>query len=488
MKNKKIMLMLTILFSAFTLCEMVDAATIRKFPIKIDDKYVRKLYDREGSNDNPHVATSNTQFLTVDRKAAYCVDFSISTGMGAGFTYWEGCSGEYCNDPATAGFSQSLKDYLLATGKFTEETATAAVNDLNLIYYFGYHDTVQSMNVSETNKKNFLATQALIWEKLSDYGMYRNLSTKELTDLFTEAELAGRAPETKSSFVISNVRYLKQPFTIPVVSSDVVALTQEKKAIKDAASAYYTVPSFCTSNTTDLGEITVGSSRELIDRNEVLSNFNVTCDNNAGVTCTKSGNKLIITAGDKTADEVIITLTKTVSGINSQSTVYAYKENTNSESYQGFAVLGGNLPTVRRQLKIKVVASTPNDGCYICGTGNDAQYQWGNFSSNSNCTLQAEINDVASCKPNPGCYVCDDEYVWSNDGEPQGEYANCELQEDIEDEEHCKYVPPVVPQSSQPEPTSPPTGGMRIAYISLICGVVTALGFVYFYSKKPENE
>ncbi len=539
MKNRKIMLLL--FFMMLCIPFSAKAATLGKFPIRVDDKYVTKVYTKDGET---HVGRSATQFLTVDQLIAYCVDFSVALGVDSGAIVWNTSDATWQSLPLTE--VSSLREYLINTNNINESDVDAVINNLNLIYYFGYHTAISNINVSNNVKFRYLATQALLWETLSSAGMYRNISPNKLNDLFSESKLDELYPTRGNgltvNYTINNIRYMKMPGS----GSNQDGLTFDPSAVvtgADTAKANITAainsykndkPSMCGKTY----EIEVNSSKTIEDTNEMLSQYSVSCNNDAGVTCSKNGNNLIIGAGSSITNGVTITLKRELTDVAASTpTVYKYTANNSSNSErQGLATFGRPDP-VSCTVTVKVKKPTPVPGCVVCAPGkteDDFHYVTDTPDLSTypaNCYFYPDVSedkchpeeteqcwvctddsgensyyfavtppedlgqgnkvnchphpglDKDHCKPNPGCYVCESGYVWSEDGEPVGE-EDCVLQEDINDEANC--IPE--PIDTEPSEFTPPTSGLRIAYISLLCGMAAAIAFVYFYSKRPKSE
>lgn len=373
MKNKKkFMLALAILFSVFT--GKVSAANIQQRPIEVDDRNVVKVYDDISSTpiEENIIAKSRTMFLSIDDVVAYCLDFGTPLGIPS----------SQGDTSVPSGVDVSLDKYL--STKFTNDSQRIKlIEDLNLIYYYGYNKNDSARN----SDKYYLATQAKIWQRLSDAGMYSSLKSGQLEELYD----VGRLPQGSDTenLKVSNIRFMKYDGSlyttgslnhIPYVENDIVDTATATNKIDTAINKYRTLPSICSS--TKVKEMGVNDTLTLEDTNGVLNKYSVDCTN---ATCSIQGDKLIINSGS-TPGDIEVTLTRTGEGINQQSTVYQI-----DDSHQGVAVIGGSLPEM-------------------------------------SCTLGATvINNVQ-------------------------------------------------------------TSGLRIAYISLVCGFALAMTFVYFYSKKQNNE
>ena len=469
MKNKKmLMLLLTILFSVFV--NKVDAAATKVWqrPVELENgtKNVVKAYDTASKPNK--LGDSRTMYLWVEfedgtKIVAYCLDFGTPLGISSSF-------GDHSGNIVK---TTSLNDFLATKINDASERAKI-IEQLNYYYYFGYKEGDGTRGKPEW----FLATQAMMWQYLGDRGFYLNSSKGQVEDIMSEEEyaavIAGRTPEegTRVNVKPLNIRFMKYDSSIPshglssvltYNENDIVNISTARSSINNSIQKYKTLPSVCDYD----GEMKANSTLTLTDTNNVLSKYTASCN---GIQCQISGdNKITIKSGDTTG-EVTISLERQ-EGNNYESNVYQMLAQnstsfTGTELGQGVGVIGGKLPKMSCTLKVKVVKSA----CYICGT----DYVWTDNPSDS-CELQEEIIEQASCaKPEPEpeqCYVCTNgNHTWgTNNPDPD----NCNPDPDIA-KPNCV--------------TTPQTSGLRIAYISLICGLAAAIAFVYFYSKKQTDK
>ena len=538
MKNKKIMLLLLVMMLCIPFSVKADD-TIEKFPIRVsgtgcgsDGCTITKKYYED--NNGPKYGASETQFIAINSNSGYCIDWSIPLGGGVGLgsaqTFWHGLT-EY--PPAKMKYSKEFSDYLSSEMNITSGI-DSLIQKINLIYYYGYHADISSRTIDSFTHDElvkYLATQALIWENISAKGGYHDLTADQLLDIYTEEEAATvvtRTPDvgTYSFGTLSNITFVRKdtPHNDVVPESEVVTA---KNTILGSVTDYSTLPSFCPSN--DVITIVKGDKHDFTDSNNVLSRYSVvasTCPSDK-LDCVISGNKLTITAKD-IVDSTTIKIKRSVnSSAPATAMVYRYLDN---KATQGVLV-PGKPSSMECTVTVKVVEPEPEPGCYVCDSGyvwsddgepeNEThcelqpsvqseanckadlkcykcktddkkfEYKWGELGKDDitedKCTEQAEIDDATACKP--ACYLCGTDYIWSENAEEDDiAFKECKVQPKITEEENCKYVPPVVPKTSKPSISNPQTSGLRIAYVSLLCGIVAAVGFVYFYSKKPDNE
>ena len=454
MKIKKIILLIftIILFTAFSI--NVEAAKIHQEAVEVSTTdgprnvvkvYVNSLID---ANTNK-VGQSRDMMLTIiddngNTIIAYCVDFGVSPGMNS----WV--------SPTEVNATAVTLDEFLQEKITNESYRQELIQKLRYIYYFGYSST-------RNTPEYYLATQALIWQTLSDYNFYTSADVKNMDDLFP-AEIRNAYTATKDNFKISNIRFQKYPFPpsqynyntkdIDYNAADIIDISSEKNAINASITNYSKKPNF---GLTNFGSLKVGETKTLTDSNKVLSNYEVkTCSN---ATCVINGNNLVITAGQTTGN-INITLQRKEEGLSIDSKVYRA-----TSSSQGIAYIGGKLPTITMSLTGSTVEIIPDEACYLCGT----DYSWTNNPSSS-CIKQEGIEEEKYCKKSEeACYICgtgdDATYSWT--GNP---LAGCTLNSEITAKDDC--IKP------------PKTSGMKIAYIIMICLFAISVGAVYFYSEK----
>ena len=257
--KKKITNILTTILLGFFICisnVSADAKIVDRVDIKIDDKTVYKMYDNTSNGKTDIVgATGAVVKVSIDgvEYDGYCIDFGITISSG------------------TTANTLDLYDYYKDV--LGESAATALVRKIVLYAKFGYGSS------GKTSPKYYLATQQLIWEAINNTGFYE-------TDFYKQR--AGK------KFNIQNLGWTTDKETK-------IDISPEISAIKSAVNNYYTTPSFCSSQ--NKLEIEIGKTVEYTDNNNVLSSYEVTCEN--GLTCTTNGNKLSITAKDEAGNKQI---------------------------------------------------------------------------------------------------------------------------------------------------------------------------------------
>ena len=137
------------------------------------------------------------------------------------------------------------------------------------------------------DQKYYLATQQLIWETINATGLYQ-------TEYYET--LAGK------KINIANLGWTTD-------KENRINIDSEINEIKTAVNNYYITPSFCSSQ--NKLEIEIGKSEEYIDSNNVLSLYQVSCQE--GLECSKDGNKLTVKAV-KDIGQKNITFTKEAIG------------------------------------------------------------------------------------------------------------------------------------------------------------------------------
>lgn len=290
-------LMLTIFF-VYTPNVFAESKIKEREIITIDGKSVKKYYDNtETGTTNKVGGEAGIITLVIDGKEypGYCIDFGMYIDFGNAET-------------------QKLHEYFEQA--LTESATKELIRKLTLYTKFGYGSE------GRTTDKYYLATQQLIWEAISDTGFYAS-------DFYV-----GQNGAPSQKLRIENLRWTNDGGTTTI------DVSPEINAIKSSIDEYYTTPSFCSSQ--DKLEIEVGETAEYTDNNNVLSQFEVTCD--SGLTCEKNGNKLKVTAINEAGSNKI-TFSKTPS-TGTESYVYRLS------GKQGVIAHSGTLEPVSCQFGI----------------------------------------------------------------------------------------------------------------------------------------
>lgn len=206
---KKIFGVLLIMLFCFTnVCE-INAATIASTDLKVDNKTCYKNFHNDLTNEDRYWDVAS-EFITVDSKTAYCVDFGIYLKTGA------------------ADFQQS---YLTKLNNNKE-----LYNKISLIGLYGYD--------YESHKTNnyYAAAQLLIWQEVTNAGLYPKYKVSGM------------------NFYSANTGYH---------AGELINLDKEKSEILKLVDDYYKKPSFCNQKYT----IKKGESITITDKNSVLANY-----------------------------------------------------------------------------------------------------------------------------------------------------------------------------------------------------------------------
>lgn len=267
--------------------------------ISINGKTVYKLYDNTETGNKDYIgSTAGKIILNIEGKQhiGYCIDFGMAVDVGITET-------------------QKLEEYF--ANVLGQDTAKRLMKKITEYLSFGYG------SVGKTTDKYYLATQQLIWEAINDTGFYA-------TEFYVQ-QRGGNANKLK----ISNFRWITDK-----EEKVVLDISEEINAIKQSIDSYYQTPSFCSSQTKL--EIEVGETAEYTDNNNVLSQFEVICEN--GITCEKNENKLKVTAVNEAGSNKITFLKKSETNTDS----YVYRKT----GKQGVIISSGSLEAVSCQFGI----------------------------------------------------------------------------------------------------------------------------------------
>ena len=277
---------LTFLF-VFTPNVFADSEIKSRTNIKIDGNTVRKYYDNIIAEETKIVGeTAGRITLAIDGNEypGFCIDFGMNIKTG------------------TTETPQTLEDYF--RNVLNENETNELIKKLTLYTNFGYGSP------GRMTEKYDLATQQLIWTAISDTGFYAS-------DFYHE-QTQGKVPKLK----IENFKWTNDN------GKSTIDISAELNDIKSAINQYYKTPSFCSSQ--NKIEIEVGETAEFIDNNNVLSLYNVKCDD--GISCETEGNKLKVTAIDDASSQRI-TFSKTSTG--TENYVYRVTDNQGVITKQG---------------------------------------------------------------------------------------------------------------------------------------------------------
>lgn len=289
---KQTLILLLILFFSFV--PKISAASEIKdrTNIKIDGKNVRKHYVNAITGETINkggIAGKITLSIDGEDRIGFCIDFGMDIKTG------------------TTETPETLKEYF---GNVLSETETEQlIKKLTLYTTFGYGSQ------GKTTDKYILATQQLIWEAISDTGFYAS-------DFYYN-QANGEVPKLK----IENFKWSIDE------GKTTIDIDNELNAIQSSINEYYRTPSFCSAQ--NKIEIEVGSTAEFIDNNNVLSKYQIVCDD--GISCETEGNKLKVQALDAASSQRI-TFSKKATG--SESYVYRVA------GKQGVITNQGTLETV----------------------------------------------------------------------------------------------------------------------------------------------
>lgn len=288
---KRFKYILATIVLSFFICTIDVSAEVTitsRESIKLDGKTVYKLYDNLSTGKTDIVgATGAIITMTIDGKTytGYCVDFGVSISAGKS--------------------AQKLDMFDYYKNVLGEDEANKLVRKLVLYTSLGYGTT------GKTTDKYYLATQQLIWQAISDSGFYES-------DFYKE--------RSGAKYNIQNMGWTTDKTTRIDISAEI-------NAIESSIRNYFVTPSFCSSQ--NKLEIEIGKTVTYTDNNNVLSKYEVSCDN--GLTCQTDGNKLNVT-GKNEASENKITFLKPSSGI--ENVIYR------SGNDQGIVVNRGILEAV----------------------------------------------------------------------------------------------------------------------------------------------
>lgn len=255
-KNIKFILISILAVFLFHTPNVFASTTTERSEIKIDNKTVYKRYDNNATGEKEKDgAAAGLIKVTIDGKEypGFCIDFGMAVTIG------------------NAEEPFSLYDYF--RNALNEETTNELIKKLTFYSKYGYGST------GRTTDKYYLATQKLIWEAIDATGFY-------VSEYYYE--------RSGMKFDISN-------FEWTINKETVIDLSEEISAIQNSINQYSKTPSLCSSQSKI--EIEVGETAEYTDNNDVLSQYQVVCSD--GITCKISGNKLTVTATNKTGNHQI---------------------------------------------------------------------------------------------------------------------------------------------------------------------------------------
>lgn len=229
MKKKIFILFITTLFFV-TNIQYVDAATISAEDLVVDGKTCYKHF-HNNLNNKDNYWTDPSEFINVDDKTAYCIDFGVHLNTG------------------TADFEESYLTEL--------NNNHALYKKISLIGLFGY-------DYPGHNTKNYYAAaQLLIWQELSDAGIYSDYQVSDM------------------NFYTGNSGYK---------TGELVSVDKEKAEIKKLVDDYSKTPSFCNKNYT----VKKGNELILTDENQVLSNYDIDNKDNDYISYNVKDNKITL--------------------------------------------------------------------------------------------------------------------------------------------------------------------------------------------------
>lgn len=232
--KKVYIVMLAIIFFVANVGDVM-AATISANDLAVNGNTCYKNFHNNVTNENKHW-TIPSEFITVDGKAAYCVDFGVDLKTGS-TTYQE--------------------SYLAKLNNNKE-----LYNNISLIGLFGYSYTGH-------NTTNYYgAAQLLIWQAVTDAGLYPSYKVSDM------------------NFYSSNAGYQ---------AGQLINLNAEKAAILKLVADYYKTPSFCGKSYS----IKKGESLTITDSNSVLANYSIQNSGSNFVSVESTGNKIKLKAIEK---------------------------------------------------------------------------------------------------------------------------------------------------------------------------------------------
>ena len=240
---------------AFLLCIVnitdISAATIKSSNLIIDGKTCYKNYHNDVTNKDIH-GNLPSIFITVDGKAAYCVNFGADLIEGEA-TYQE--------------------HYLKMLNNNKD-----LYNKISLIGLYGY-----AYSGHKTNNY-YGAAQLLIWEEILGAGLQPEYKVRDL------------------SFYSSGAGYH---------AGELINLEVQKKEILKLVEDYYKKPSFCGQTY----KIKKGQSLTIKDSNSVLGDYKVSANNTNYLTYQVSGNQITFKA-NKVGAGTVLTFSKGINDTN----------------------------------------------------------------------------------------------------------------------------------------------------------------------------
>ena len=258
-KYKKI-LILSISF--FIMSNFVSAENVNIYITEALDENNQKI-TRTAHNDEGRQLLIDIGPHSSQTKVGYCLDFDKKLDDKVPVFSLDG------------GLQEYIKSIINDENKAKEVT-----QKINQYITFGY------LYNNQNSIKFRIATQKLIWDELYYAGYRQDQYSPDIT------------------FSAGGNNY---------------DIKNEENTIKNNIKNYYKTPSLC-SNQTKI-ELAVGETATYEDTNGVLSLYNVSCDD--GLTCSKEGNKLTITANSEALSQNI---TFTKSGLSGEGTMVYRKE------------------------------------------------------------------------------------------------------------------------------------------------------------------
>ena len=249
MKKKLILLLLTLTLCSFNLTK-VKAETINWKAIRLY-KAEKKVYRKYTKTDGTVVKRGNIAYIYMGNNTIYCIEMGkdIYSDLGAGkatFTN-KGELGKY--------FTKNL-DKKVKIGK-------QEINIVDAVGLISKYGTQLYGDGSTTDKnKYYLAAQVLIWQYLSEAGVYGD-SIKGDIEIF----------------------YLNNG------KEKTIDLSTEKKKIIEEINRYFKKPNIQGNIIATTNEEGTKHQFTLTDENKVLKNYEMTV-NTEGIDCNKTDNKI----------------------------------------------------------------------------------------------------------------------------------------------------------------------------------------------------
>lgn len=260
--NNRYRKILTLIISFFIMSTFVSAENINIYISKTNDENGQRIYRTAHGDKGEHLSIGIGTHSS-NQKVGYCLDYDKELEDRVPTFLLEG------------GLIEYIKSIINDENKAKEVT-----KKINQYITFGY------LYNNQNSIKFRIATQKLIWDELYYAGYRQDQYSPDIT------------------FSAGGNNY---------------DIKNEENTIKNNIKNYYKTPSLCSSQTKI--ELAVGETATYEDTNEVLSLYNVSCDD--GLTCSKQGNKLTITANSEALSQNI---TFTKSGLSGEGTMVYRKE------------------------------------------------------------------------------------------------------------------------------------------------------------------